>query len=480
MRHPLQKFTDFTHTLLPHETAYLLRVQQFKDGERLAILERVHRNAQRTEGFTPYDASIDKRKYHHFANWVKTRLAEVDVDERMSWMLRLENRIMTDTVRAEEERELLRAIRRYQHPAFYFTRFYELVDHYCHFLLVRMRYNDHQVADRFLKQYAQDYQKAKQTNERIHIATVDIVGQYQGDECSAQRWQSWLTDVFYEETLEGHLRYLALVRLVFIAHNQRAYEPLREQFDYLDQQFTQGRYYSKRLLLNYYSNRLMLHSNFGEYDRALEYGYLSVRAKTHDYLLYVNNLCAVLLRLHHYPEALQLMQQAAPEAKNTKNMHNRVGYVAFYMEALNKNGFYLNAASYGESFLCAYDKEILQYRWHLFFSMYMEALLHTGRCELLLRVAKRYKLLRLDKDYQSNASYLPVVPLYLHTARYLEGQISVPAFIKAMAPYMQSATSRFIKQEHLKQVLATIALLAPELLTRLKQTHLQKIPTLPQ
>jgi len=37
----LKKFSQFVDTLLPHETAYLLNVQQLQDPERLALLQEL-------------------------------------------------------------------------------------------------------------------------------------------------------------------------------------------------------------------------------------------------------------------------------------------------------------------------------------------------------------------------------------------------------------------------------------------------------
>ncbi len=432
MRNQLQKFTDFANSLLPHETEYLLHVQQLKDEERLKILQLVDYNAHHIGQFTPYDTSIDKRKYNHLQNWIQARLREIDVDEQFNRMLDMEQKIMTDSIRAEEEKDLLKSIRNYEHPTFYFSKFYEVVEHYRHFLLIRMRYNDHRLADDFLKTHRQNYLRAREVHEKLHDATLDIVGQYSGDGVESRQWEEWLTRVFYHPNLEGHIRYLALVRLVFISHNYRMYDLLREKFDFLDGEFSKGRYYSKRHLLNYYNNRLMLHSNFREYDRAVHFGYLSIRSKTHDYLFYVNNLCAVLMRLNRNQEALELMKKASAEAKKTKNFHSRVGYVAFYMEALNKNGLYKNAEGYGDSFLKAYAKEVLQYRWHLFFTVYLESLMHQGQHEKLLKIAQKYQLLERDKSYQANAGYLPAIPLYVSAAQFREGQLSRQELLHAM------------------------------------------------
>ena len=436
MRTPLQKFTNFINQLLPHETKYLLSIQQFDDPERLQILKLVDYNAQHIEQFTPYDISIDKRKYNHLKNWISSRLNAIDVDHQFNWFLEIEQKIRTDTIRPIEEKLLLKAIREYQHPSFSFTKFYELVRQYRHFLLIRLRYEDHRLADEFVKHYKASYLQAKEIFEKLHDATIDIVGQYSGKCSDSKQWEGWLTEVFFNEQLEGHLRYLAMVRMVFIAHNYKRYDTLRSKFDYLDLQFQAGKYYSKRLLLNYYNNRLMLHSNFKEYDQAVYFGYLSIRAKTHDYILYINNLCAVLLRLKRNQEALELMQGTLNEAKNTKNFHNRVGFIAFYMKALNKNGLSKRAENYGDSFLMAFSKEVIKFRWHLFFTVYLETLLHRNACKKLIKTIKKYRLKERDKAYQSKSHYVPVIPIFQLVADCREGNISIECLSDQILNYL--------------------------------------------
>jgi hypothetical protein len=466
MRSKLQKFTQFTNTLLPHETAYLLSVEQFKDEVRLEILERVDYNAQHIRQFTPYDVALDKRKYNHLQNWIQTRLQAIDVDEHFNWMLEMERKIMTDSIELEEEKTLLKAVKNYEHPIFFFRKFHELIRAYRRFLLIRLRYDEYETVNVFLERYKEDYDRAVDINRQIQQATQDVVSQYAGEGGESKHWEEWLGKIFYDESLEGLLRYLALVRLTFISYNYRKFDDLREQFDYLDQQFLKGKYYSKRLLLNYYNNRLMLHSHYKEYDKAVYYGYLSIRSINHDYPLYVNNLCAVLLRLNRKQEALQLMKEAAPEVKKTSNFHNRIGFVAFYMEALCKNSMYRNAESYGDTFLKAYAKEVIQYRWHLFFTIYLEAILYQDNNAKILRVAKKYHLQTLDKQYKENtANYQPSIPLYIALAQYREGLIDrqelyekLDGFADLNAP-KQKQTKDFIA------LLNSIKQIVPELST---------------
>lgn len=424
MRAKLNRFTKFTNSLLPHETHYLLSIQVFEDEKKRSILERVDYNCRNIDQFTPYDTTLDKRKYTNLKNWIIDRLKAIDVDEQFEWMSYLERQITIDAITAEEEKKLLKAIRKYEHPHFFFTKFYQLVRDYRHFLLIRMRYEDHALASQFLERYREAYETSKRINEQIHQASLDIIKQYSGNSTESIQWEDWLTEVFYDETIDGLNRYLALVRIIFIDLNYGKFEKLKEKFDYIDELFKQGKYYSKRLLSNYYSNRLLLHTKFQELDEAAYYGYLSIRKKTHDYIFYVSNLCAVLLRQQKNKEALDLMQKAVPEMRKSTNFHNKIGFVAFHVKSLNANELYKNAENYAKSFLLAYRKEILQYRWHIFFTTYLETLLFQKKYVKILQTIRKNQLLDRDRKYQQKVGYLPSIPWYHAIARYREGELS--------------------------------------------------------
>lgn len=423
MRAKLQKFTAFADTLLPHETTYLLSTQQFQDKVKLSILKLMDHNCKNIRQFTPYDTSIDKRKYSHLKNWINERLAEIDVDVHFEWMSEMERKIITDSIEPGEEKTLIKQIKNYDRLGFYFTKFYELVQQYRHFLLIRMRHAHHKVADDFLQKYKEKYQECKRVNERIHEATQDIVQQYSSQSAHSLHWENWLNEVFYNEELDGMNRYFALVRLTFVYFNYRQFDKLLKQYDYIDDYFAKGIYYSRRILLNYYANRLMLHTKFDEFQRAEYYGYLSVRDKNSDHIHYVNNLSAVLLRQKKYEEALQVMRNAYPEVKNTISFHNRVGFVAFYLKCLIQTNQFKSAENYAESFLRAYKKEIFEYRWHIFFSSYLEALLKQKKFIKVLKVVRKYNLLERERHYKSTANYLPTILWYDAIARYKEMQI---------------------------------------------------------
>lgn len=434
-KQPLAKFTNFTKALLPHETRYLLSAQRFSDPERLAVLERVDHNCRYIHKFIAYDLEIDKRKYNHLQNWITAQLDSIDVDKRYQWKLELEQKIMSDTIDASEEKVLLKAIRRYQYPTYNFSKFYELVGLYGQFLLIRIRREDYRLVENFLIEHEEAYHHSKATYRKIQRITKDIVEQYTNSTKESRQWEKWLEDIFFDEQLDGYNRFLALVRLVFIASNYRNFDLIDAPFNYLDTQYAKGNFYSKRNLLNYYSNRLLQYSSYRQYDQAAFYGRLSIRVRNHDYVFYVNNLCAVLLRQEEREEALNLMKAASTAVKSTKNFHSRIGFVAFYMLAMIKNDLVPNACSYGGAFLRAYSKQILSVRWHLFFSVYLRSVLQYGDFDKVLKITRKYKLLNHDKNYTSKPNYLPVIPWYYEIARYREGLISENELLEAQQKF---------------------------------------------
>ena len=462
MRNRLHKFTEFTGQLLPHETAFLLQTQQLKDPERLAILRRIDLNCRQLEQFTPYDLTIDKRKYHHLQNWINQRLQEVDVDVHYEWLLEVERLIMTDSIESDDEKRLLKQVRQYEHPGYFFMRFYEVLQHYQHFLQIRLRYQDHRLVNDFLITYREAYRQSKECYDQLHAVTQDVVEQYANQSSESEQWQDLLEEVFLNENMDGLNRYLALVRLTFIGFNYQNYDRVLTHFDYLDKSFLAGKHYSRRILANYYGNRLLLHSQRREYEQAVYYGMLSVRARNYDYLFYLNNLAAVLLRLNRQQEALVLLQSAKEAARKTVNPHNRIGYTAFYLEALVKNGRHAQAESYGDSYLRAYRKEILRYRWHLFFTIYLQVLLLQNHNEKALKLSRQFKLEDKDEAYAVKEGYLTTIPVLLDLARWREGLIGIEKFNSRFQKNRNAVEGNEVYQERFTAFCQTIKTLFPE------------------
>jgi hypothetical protein len=465
MRNKLQAFSDFAQTLLPHETGYLLRAQHFNDEVKRKILEQVHENCSRPGELTPYDEQLDKRKYSHLKKWIEGKLHELDADAQFEWMGEMERKIVTDTISPDEERALLRALRRAKPTDYFFVKLYELAQAFRHYLLIRMRFKEHQQADKFLKEHQPAWRRSKDTFEKLHEATVDIVGQYATGSAESVKWQEWLASVLYDESLDGQNRYFAFVRLIFVHLNYGRLSVLLEKFDYQDKVFERGTYYSRRLLLNYYGQRLLFHSKLKDYEKAEHYGRLSVRGKNSDHLFYLNNLVAVLLRAKKHPEALVLMKSAHAEARATTNFYNRIGFVSFYMRCLICTGQHKSAESFGASFLKAYLREILQYRWHLFFTNYLGALFYSGKYARLLATARRYGLLERDAQYKQSkpSSYLPFIPWYCRLAEYAETGQGLATFATEVSEYKSAQPPDTDRMHLLLDFLEEVRAKIPEL-----------------
>ncbi|NND31158.1 MAG: hypothetical protein HKN76_01115, partial [Saprospiraceae bacterium] len=364
----MKTFTKFCAALLPHEVTYLLQVQQFEDVDRLNILKAIDRNLGSSA--PDFDPKIDKRKYSHLKNWIEKRLAEIDVDMSLRWLLSLEEAIRTDQITAKQEKQLLRSISKWDASSFYFVKWYEVLNVFREDLLIRLRYDEVEILDQVLADNKKPYERSIETDREIQKFTREIVEQYKDLHGETKKHIKSLTATFKDDMLDGYNRFKAFVRLIFIGFNYRDFDFLKPHFDLFDEMLQSGWGYSKRILLNYYSNRLLLHSRFGEYEEAEYYGYLSIKVVNQDYLMYLNNLAAILLRNGKYEEAFSILQEGSKNAKESTNHHNKIGYVAFYVETLNRMGRFLNAENYAAVFLRLYEEKIFKYRWHVFFTTY--------------------------------------------------------------------------------------------------------------
>lgn len=464
MKIKLVRFQEFAARLLPHETGWLLAHHQFADEEKVRILQTLDYNSRNISQAKEFDAAIDKRKYSYIIQWVQDRLATIDVDEQLRRIAHLDVQVATDVLLPEEEKQLSRIIRETDHRAFNFCRIYDLVRQYRHFLLIRMRYKQHEEADAYLRRYRAQYEHARDIHDKIHYATQDIVRQYAGSPAESIQWERWLTDVFHDEGLDGNNRYMALVRLTFLYFNYRQFDRLRSKFEDYDALLTRGIYYSRRLLINYYNNRLLLHNYLGEYDQAIGYGYLSVREKNADHIHYVNTLSGVLLRQHRHREALDILRQAYPELKQVTSFHNRLVFVSFYLRALQAEGLSRNAENYGETFLRAYSEEIFDHRWHLFFTVFFDILLHRDKTARVVRLARKYRLMQREEEYVGHSGGHPYLLWQYTLAAYLEMRITRAQLAEVLQtlPEEEDAAAGPGRQaflEHLQR-------LAPEMLRR--------------
>jgi len=473
---PLKKFAAFASKLFPHELAYLNRIEQFIDVENKAILESLRLNAASPECEQTYDLNIDKRKYSKIKGWIQKQLAKINVDLELQNIQDTEYKILTDDISPEVEDYILNKMETYRSRDFHFIRFYELVDRYRQYLLVRMRYRAHDATLKFIDQHRVEYQKAKRINRHLYQVTHDIVEQYRTGKRESKQWESMLKAHFLDEELDGLNRYTALVRLTFIHINYRDFEELFPLYEHLDQLLTEGKFYSRNILANYYSNRVIIHSKREEWNLAENYGYLSITHINKDYLQYVNTLTGILLREEKYPEALQLMQKSLPRLKETNSSHNRSGFASFYIYTLQLNQRPKQAKKYAESFLRLYSKEIFEHRWHTFFSFYLKALISLQNWEQLLNVFEKYNLLELDKKYQQKANYLPTLPLFHLLASFKLEQLGKEHFLNQLYQLCGEYLSSSTKRNHINNLCHELQAYAPAVFSQFSRNYLHSNP----
>ncbi len=424
MRIKLVTFSDFANHLYPHEADYLLSIQKFSKGVNMQILNTLHVNCHNPLKAREYDPQIDKRSYSYIKTWIIQSLEKADVDRFYEWLAYTEKQVVIDAITPEEEREILAHIKNINPSRYFFLRFYELLQYFRDYLLIRVRNQFYKPINDYLQKYETAYQRSMEINTRLNQAAEEIIRQHETLDADPMHYSEFLQSTFNDTTLDGYTRYRAAVRLTFLYYNYREFENLRVVYDELDRLFKTDVFYSKRLLANYYSNRAMMHSKLNELVLAEKFGYLSIRQKNSDYLFYLANLCGVLLRSGKYDKALKLMSSSIPDLKKTNSFYNKIGFASFYTRTLVYNKMVKNAVSYATTFLDAYKKEIFATRWHLFFAAYLQALLSAEKYSRLLAVAKRYNLLALEKKFIDKTVYMPLLFWHNEVALYMEGRQS--------------------------------------------------------
>lgn len=420
----LSKFSTFVNSLYLHELIYLESVHVFRDEETLKIIDRIRFNVNHPDKILPFFKEIDKRKYSNLMKWIREKLSAADVDVFFEWGMEMDKKVNMDNLFPEEEKKLLKFIKIIRPSSFFFMRFYELLNAYRDFLLIRTRVYYYLPVQDYLRKYEAAYMHALDLNRKMNNSAVDIIQQHTTSGGESIQWEDFLKETFSDKSIDGFTRYKAFVRITYVYYNYRLFDKLRDIYEALDKEIQTPRFYSKRILANYYANRAMMHSMFREMDLAEKYAYMSVRQKNSDYLFYLIKLCNILLLTNKNQKALELMTQNIPELKNTNSMYTRIGFVAVYLRSLNKNKLYLKAESYGDSFLAAYKKEIFNYRWHIFFCAYFQALLKQEKFVKLIGIEKRYNLVQREKEFIGKALYIPSILLYQSLARYQEGKMT--------------------------------------------------------
>lgn len=426
MKPKLNKFSQFVSKILPLEADFLAHFQKFEDPGKETILNSIVQTAKSSEPNYDFDTSIDKRKYSYVKKWCVDLLTHLDVDNNLNKLIHWEQLILTDHISSTDEKALLKLIGRTESSDFNFIKIYDLGRIYRHYLQIRLRSKDYKIVHHFLAKHRTDYEFSKLVNDKLHETTSEIISDY-NQKTGATYSESipWLSSLFYNENLDGYNRLLAWIRMVFIAHNMRSYELLTDMFEHFETQIASGKWYSRRIVANFYSQYLLYYSAQNNIKKAIYYGYLSIKVKNDDYVYYVNNLAAVLLRDHRPQAALDVLKLASEEAKSTHNFHNKIGHTAYRIFGLTDIGKTKQAENQAFVFFTVFKKEIKQHRWHLFFTAYLKAMVLNRHYHEVLRLNTHQKLIEKDRLYKEASNYSPAIPWMISLAQYKMDNISL-------------------------------------------------------
>ena len=470
----LKKFIHFSESILPNEAKYLLKIQQLKDAEKKEILGLLLENSLVENQPKPFSTLIDKRKYSYIKNWAEKRLARIDVDVTLEWLIDLKKKILTDAIASEDEKMFLKHIVHYKKVDFNFKNLYELAKEYKPYLLVRMRYRDHKTLANFIEQYKNHYKKAKEIEDKLYTATTEITSQYTLNNTETKFWEKWLYKVFTTKEIDGRNRYQAFVLLAFMYTNYNKTEKLRVLFDLIDVYFSEGELYSKRLLCNYYANRVLMHSKQNELNKAEYFAQLSIKQQNNDTLMYLNNFVAILLKRDKFKEASNLLKDHEDFYTDSHNYHHKIGYISYQIRTLVETNNVKLAENKAKIFLSNYKKEIFEQRWHHFFTSYFSALISQEKYTELLKLANKYNLVLKEAERKKKQNYIPNISWSISLSKYMDGIINSKKLLIELKDALEEVVITLNQQQLMIQVINKLSKNLPDAFFELK-SHILKI-----
>ncbi|RSK41887.1 hypothetical protein [Mangrovimonas spongiae] len=468
MKVKLKKFTEFSKTILPNEAKYLASQYKFTDDEKIEIINRLTTGAMAEKVMPSFDVDVDKRKYSYVKDWIVKKLTSIDVDKTAAWILDLKKKILLDAIASSEEKAFLNFLTNYKTVGYNFQIVYELAQEYKPYLLIRLRYKDHEIVANFLNQFEAHYKKAKNIQQNIYNATTEITSQYTKKENETKYWERWLLKVFKAEGIDGKNRYMAFITLAFLYTNYNESAKLKLLFDEIDGYFSSGYMYSRRLLSNYYASRVLMHSKENELDLAEYYAYLSIRQDNNDTLMYVNNLVAILLKNKKAEEASKVIDGYYSLYKESHNYHQKIGFYSYRVRVLNQLHQNKLAEDAAVTFLKQYKKEVLKHRWHHFFTSYFNVLIAQEKYSELLKIASKFDISKKEKERRSGHNYIPNISWSISLSRFIEGQINSSKLLEEIKAPMQGIEPTKSQRLILIQVIDTLSNNLPEAFLKLK------------
>jgi len=418
----LKKFTEFADGLFPSEVAYVKAHNDYQDQELLDVLDLIEERVLKENTKKNFDKSIDPRKYSKLQKSFKFKLSKVDVDFYYEWISKANYLINIDAIPPEEQTRILREIEMFEPGWYHMGSFYRLVERFDEYLVRRYREKDVKSVRDFLATHRKSYLLNRETAEKINSITDKVVFESTNGELEMEL--KWLLNVFYDEKLSKKNRYSALVSFMMYHINQKNIDDIIQPMQILEKAIFNGDFYSRRILSNFYANKLLLLNYQGKYDKASFCGRQSIKHFTEDFLYYLNNYSSVLVHLNRCETALANMDRSMDVFKATRDKGRRVVFISNYCRCLNRLSLYKKSARMSQRFLDEMGKQIMQYRWNYFFRIFFFALLQSNDTDRMMKIERKYNLVEEERK----SGLLPYLAILKLGASYREVRLSQKEF----------------------------------------------------
>lgn len=446
MKKPLRTFYAFANSVFPTEVEHVKNNNEITDPELISILDTLHNYVLFPEKEVRFNDRIDARKYSRIIKYFETKLERIDVDAYYAWVTQIDFQITTDAIPPQEQQRILNEIKTFEPGWFHAASFYTTMQNYKRYLLVRYREKDYEIVDAFLHKHQADFEKNIEIQNRIDALTANFVTGQSNKPSQVEKDLQWLLDVFYDEGNSKKNRYQALVAYNIYHITARHIDPMLAPMAALEDRLLKGEFYSRRILSNFYANKLLLKSYEGEYETAAYCGLQSIKHYTEDYLYYLNNYSSVLMNLNRFYEVLQHSETAMDVFKQSQDNSRKVIFMANYCRCLNNFLEYRKTMRYSRRLLDELGDGIFRHKWHFFFRIYFVALIQENRHDELLRLERRYKL----TEREEVEGFSPFLKLYTLAAGYFEMRLPKQRFaeeLQNLRPQIEDS-----KREDLKAI----------------------------
>ncbi len=425
MKKPLQKFDSFAATLFPAEVEHIRANNEISDPEILSIIEKLHILVNFPEKHSGFDAKIDPRKYSRIIKYFNTKLERIDVDAYYAWISKIDFLITTDAIPPEEQQRIRREVESFEPAWFHAASFYRTMQNYKRYLLIRFREKDYIIIKNFIENHADFYLENENIEKKIEELTSKFVLPENLNSAKSKKEDvKWLLDIFYNEEITKKNRYQALVAYNLYHISTRQITTMLEPMDELKKSLLKGEFYSRRILSNYYANKLLLRNYEGNLKKAAFCGLQSIKQFTEDYLYYLNNYCSVLMNMRRFEEVLQHSKASLSYYKLSQDGSRRVIFIANYCRCLNHYSDFKKSIRIAKRLYEELGNSIFQFKWHYFFRMYFFALVKDGRLSELLRLERKNKL----AEQEQKSGLTPHLKIYTLVASFLEMKVTEIAF----------------------------------------------------